>query len=384
MLLFGKRKGLSLGMIVGIPASIQNRYISGAGVGACNVAIRRLKQRQAEYGVEPFIVIQPPMIVPPIAPVILNVFVGSSIWVEFTRGYVGATNYMYSLDGGITFLTFSPVQTTSPLIISGFTVQSNYSLVIREITSSGLVINSNVVLIAPTVASSSVTLKQTYPYLPSGNYSIQPLIGSLSSFYVNMDTDGGGWMLIYRANTPKRTNNVIPYVVNQSVPLGGKSAIKRVSYYFSNNGIWAWVSFDYPSSGMNQYDVPTGGSSSNVFVNTRNLYNMNVISNSLNVTNATNITGYIQCAPSDFGGSSLIPARSAYDIYNVGYTTTLGYGAFSVWNVATLECIFGWNGQNAGGAAANMGIGNNGSPNKDWTFVSAMPVNFTFQVYVQI
>jgi hypothetical protein len=379
MLLFGKRKGLSLGMIVGIPASIQNRYISGAGVGACNVAIRRLKQRQAEIST----VIQPSIvIITHPAPVILSAFVGSSIWVEFTRGYVEATNYMYSLDGGITFLTFSPVQTTSPLIISGFTVQSNYSLVIREITSSGISSNSNVVLIAPTFASSSVALKQTYSYLPSGNYSIQPLIGSLSSFYVNMDTDGGGWMLIYRANSPiRQSGGGIPYVVNQSVPLGGKSAIKRVSYYFSNNGIWAWVSFDYPSSGMNQYDVPTGGSSSNVFVNTRNLQNMNVISNSPNVTNATNITGYIQCAPSDF---NLSPSGK-YSIYNTGYTTApLGWGNFSVWNLSTLACIFGWgHHRNDNQLYADIGFGN-GSPHPDWTMSNVMPVNFTFQVYVQI
>jgi hypothetical protein len=43
MMLFGGRPKLSIGMITGIPASIDNKYVPGSGVGATSISVRRAK-----------------------------------------------------------------------------------------------------------------------------------------------------------------------------------------------------------------------------------------------------------------------------------------------------------------------------------------------------
>jgi hypothetical protein len=144
-----------------------------------------------------------------------------------------------------------------------------------------------------------------------------------------------------------------------------------------NNDVWAWVSFDYQSSGMTQYDIPTGGIYTNVFINSNIIYNMNVISNSENITNVTNITGYIQTWPSNYNTSSL----GGYNLYNSGYNTEIGYGAFNIWNLNTLDCIFAFN--NHSSETPCIGFGN-GPSNKDWTFANGTLNNFKFQIYVKI
>lgn len=46
-MLFGGRPKLSIGMITGIPASVENKYVPGSGVGASSAHIRNLKTRFA-------------------------------------------------------------------------------------------------------------------------------------------------------------------------------------------------------------------------------------------------------------------------------------------------------------------------------------------------
>ena len=41
------RKKFSMGMLLGIPASIDNKYVPGSGVGATGVAARRAKYHHA-------------------------------------------------------------------------------------------------------------------------------------------------------------------------------------------------------------------------------------------------------------------------------------------------------------------------------------------------
>jgi hypothetical protein len=226
-----------------------------------------------------------------------------------------------------------------------------------------------------TANSSGVILYTEFPNSGNGNYYIKPINGTVDLFYIRMDIDNGGWMLIYEWNTG-RQNNSIPYSVNKSSSLG-TTQIKRVAYYMQNNGVWAWVSFNYQSSGMTHYDIPTGGSSNNVFTNSNNIYNMNVISNSPNITNATNIPGYIQTWPDNYSGSPL----GGYNLYNTGYGTGIGYGAFNLWNLNTLDCIFAWNDQGSSNPCTGFG---NGPSSKDWTFANVQPINFKFQIFVQI
>lgn len=50
-MLFGGRPKLSIGMITGIPASVDNKYVPGSGVGRTPINIRNLKARLAYQGV---------------------------------------------------------------------------------------------------------------------------------------------------------------------------------------------------------------------------------------------------------------------------------------------------------------------------------------------
>ena len=46
-MLFGGRKGLSIGMITGIPASFDTKFVSGSGVGASSRSTYRAKSRRS-------------------------------------------------------------------------------------------------------------------------------------------------------------------------------------------------------------------------------------------------------------------------------------------------------------------------------------------------
>jgi hypothetical protein len=63
-----------------------------------------------------------------------------SILVSFTSGSNGGspiTNYAYSLNGGSSFTELNPAQASSPIIISGLTNRTNYSVIIRSINAFG-------------------------------------------------------------------------------------------------------------------------------------------------------------------------------------------------------------------------------------------------------
>jgi len=79
--------------------------------------------------------------VAPSAPTAITVAPSSgSLSIAFTAGAAGTspiTNYKYSLDGGATWLTRSPASTLSPIIVSGLTNGSTYSVAIRAISNAG-------------------------------------------------------------------------------------------------------------------------------------------------------------------------------------------------------------------------------------------------------
>ena len=79
--------------------------------------------------------------VAPSAPTSVSVAPRSgSLSIAFTAGSAGTspiTNYKYSLDAGTTWLTRSPASTLSPLVVSGLTNGSTYSVSIRAISTAG-------------------------------------------------------------------------------------------------------------------------------------------------------------------------------------------------------------------------------------------------------
>jgi hypothetical protein len=88
-----------------------------------------------------YIRLQIKAIAPPAAPTALSVTDGNGqTSISFTPGANGGkaiTNYMYSLDGGSTFTTFSPVQTTSPVVIEGLTNGTTYNIKLKAINIIG-------------------------------------------------------------------------------------------------------------------------------------------------------------------------------------------------------------------------------------------------------
>ncbi len=84
----------------------------------------------------------------PEAPLITGITSGDEqLSVAFTAGGDGGkaiTNYEYSLDGGSNWVAFAPVDTTSPVVITGLTNGVKYNVLLRavNITGSGPASNS--------------------------------------------------------------------------------------------------------------------------------------------------------------------------------------------------------------------------------------------------
>jgi predicted RNA-binding protein with TRAM domain len=79
--------------------------------------------------------------VAPLEPTITSITSGSNqLSVNFTAGNTGGsaiTNYKYSTDGGASFTACSPVQTTSPIIITGLTNGTSYNVQIKAVNNIG-------------------------------------------------------------------------------------------------------------------------------------------------------------------------------------------------------------------------------------------------------
>lgn len=104
-MLFGGRPKLSIGMITGIPASIDNKYVPGSGVGATSISTRRAKSIHATPKVRGIL---------PNAPFgVTAVYVNGTIVVSWTPPtYTGnSIVYMYKVTAspsGVTLNTYTP------------------------------------------------------------------------------------------------------------------------------------------------------------------------------------------------------------------------------------------------------------------------------------
>lgn len=101
----------------------------------------------------------------PSAPTITGITCSSqALSVEFTAGNANGgtiTNYEYSTDGGATFTAVSPSATTSPIAISGLINGTDYSVVIRALTSSKTGVDSVAMTGTPCGTPSSTTTAAT-------------------------------------------------------------------------------------------------------------------------------------------------------------------------------------------------------------------------------
>ena len=118
----------------------------------------------------------------------------TSIVVSFTPGTDGGssiTNYQYSIDDGSTFTAFSPVQTVSPITITGLSSNTLYTIKLKAVNTIGASIASSSLIVTtasapgpPTIVFSSSGNTLVYIYFTLGTNS-----NSVTNY--TYSTDGG-------------------------------------------------------------------------------------------------------------------------------------------------------------------------------------------------
>jgi hypothetical protein len=102
-------------------------------------------------------------VLPAEAPTSLTAEPGAeSVTIAFTPGVANGatiTNYAYSLDGGVTFITLTPADATSPITITGLSAGSTYNIVVRAITSLGYSLSSDPIIV--TIAAAATNQSDT-------------------------------------------------------------------------------------------------------------------------------------------------------------------------------------------------------------------------------
>lgn len=98
-------------------------------------------------------------LIPPSAPTnLVGTPTAGQVSVAFTPGAAGSspiTNYFYSIDGGVTFIACSPAVTASPVVITGLTTGSTYSIALKARTDVGLSDPSQVISVLVAVPPSA-------------------------------------------------------------------------------------------------------------------------------------------------------------------------------------------------------------------------------------
>jgi len=139
-----------------------------------------------------------------------------SLSIKFTAGSAGTspiTNYKYSLDGGVTWLTRSPASTLSPIVVSGLTNGSTYSVSIRAISTAGDGIASTLVnatipsapsapLLVTALASANRTARVTWTLGVNGG---SPITSHVVTAYLNGTTTVAKSVTVSGATTTAAT-----------------------------------------------------------------------------------------------------------------------------------------------------------------------------------
>jgi titin len=103
-----------------------------------------------------------PPFISPAAPSSLVATPGNTqVSVAFTQGSTGGspiTNYEYSIDGGVTFIACSPPVTTSPVVITGLTNGTTYSIKLKAVNAIGTSGASAAVSATPATVPDAPTL----------------------------------------------------------------------------------------------------------------------------------------------------------------------------------------------------------------------------------
>lgn len=136
----------------------------------------------------------------PSAPTILSIVPGNSKLIVVLAAQPYVSSYAYSIDGGATFT--NAFTNTTPLVISGLTNSTTYSVVVRAGNQAGLSQNSNLVTGTPSVTTVTFTTVETTTWIaPDGVTTVEYLVvagggGSGGGYDTGAGGGGGGGMVL--------------------------------------------------------------------------------------------------------------------------------------------------------------------------------------------
>jgi sialate O-acetylesterase len=179
------------------------------------------------------------------------------------------------------------------------------------------------------------------------------------------------YKLVYDLDLTKLGSPVTYSVDNRSQVSG---AFDRVAYFLElqrgdGETQYLYVSMDAFTDSLGKIGVPTLQSGARF---QQNVANMNVVSNAKGIVNGTGLGGgNIEFWPNNYGAGNAgnVPNATGqvYDFGDEIADPPAGYGSMQVHNHDAKQTLFALNHWGEG-AKADLGIGNQGQNNPDWTF----------------
>lgn len=131
--------------------------------------------------------------------------------VAFTAGAAGTSatdNYEYQLDNGA-WVAVEPPSTTSPLVISGLTNGTTYSIKVRAVSADGDGAASNAQIVRPFLLPGAPNITEAAPLNQGASIEFGPgSVGTSPVFNYEYQIDGGSWV----ARSPASTSS--PLVIS--------------------------------------------------------------------------------------------------------------------------------------------------------------------------
>lgn len=236
---------------------VQTTYYQGLYGGEYVSSIGGIANILAENAPPPFFLPQPPtsLVATPS---------GTQISISFVSGDPGSDsiiNYQYSVDGGATFLSFGPPQISSPVVISGLSLNTMYSIGLKAVTSVGAsassaIISSTTLNIpsAPTIIYSLPGDGEAYIYYTAGNDGGN----SITNYEYTLD-NGTSWTALSPTVTttpiliPSLTNGTLYTIKIRAVNIIGSSSASNSIDVTPQNASAATSSLYYDPDNSSSY-----------------------------------------------------------------------------------------------------------------------------------
>ena len=205
-------------------------------------------------------------------------------------------------------------------------------------------------------------------------------------------SEASSYGVVYQLDVPTaaafNTLASVPYAVNNS---GATMATpQRVAYYLeltnasTGAASWAWASMDNFASTLTQLGLPHP--TANNVVWRQSVNNLNVFASSgSGVITGSGKTGRIEMWPSNYGQANVdnVPGASG-STYDFGDQNNggSGYGSFQVHSITDAQTVLAYNNWGASGSTGDIGLGNQGTGQPDWTFANNANAYSVKRLYV--